>query len=87
VRLNPYRWRKVVLLTAGPLAYWGLALVPFSAKFRTIAGGYEARRWFKLAVIVSGSYEMTRKPPADLKHMSAATRVTTQDDNPLPPGV
>ena len=85
MRLNPYRWRKVVLLTAGPLAYWGLALVPFSAKFRTIAGGYEARRWFKLAVIVSGSYEVTRKPPADLKHMSAAKSGTSQDSSVPPP--
>jgi len=87
VWLNPYRWRRVVLQTAGPLVYWGLALIPLSVKFRTIAGGYEARRWFKLALIVSGSYEVTRKPPADLKYMSGDKRGTTQDSNPPPRGV
>ena len=84
MRLNPYQWRRVVLLTAGPLVYWGLAFVPLWVKFRTIAGGYEARRWFRLALIVSGAYEVTRKPPADLKLMSSAKRGTVQDSS-LPP--
>jgi hypothetical protein len=62
----------VLLLTVGPIAYWGLRHVPLWAKFRKISGGYEARRWFKRAVIVSGVYEATRRPSEDLNLMSSA---------------
>jgi len=79
VPLNPYRWRRAVLLTAGPVVYWGLPLVPLWVKFRTIPGGYEARRWFKLAVILSGAYGLMRKRSPDLELLSAVKCRTTQD--------
>jgi hypothetical protein len=66
VRLNVYRWRGLLLRTAGPLAFWGLRRLPLWAKFRKISGGYQARRWFKRAIVVSAAYEAARRPSRDL---------------------
>jgi hypothetical protein len=69
VRLNIYRWRTLLIYTAGPVAFWGLRWLPLWTKFRRIAGGYQARTWFKRAVRVSGAFEAMRRPSRDLDLM------------------
>jgi hypothetical protein len=66
VRLNVYRWRKLLLYTAGPVAFLTLRHLPLWTKFRKIPGGYQTRTWFKRAVVLSGSYEGSQRPSKDL---------------------
>ena len=72
MRLNVYRWRTLLLRTAGPLVFWSLRRLPLWAKFRRIPGGYQTRTWFKRAVIVSGAFEAMRRPSKDLDLLADA---------------
>jgi hypothetical protein len=46
--------------------------LPLWTKFHRIPGGYQTRTWFKRAVILSGSFEGTRRPSKDLDLLSDA---------------
>jgi hypothetical protein len=72
VRLNVYRFRRLLLHTVGPLAFWSLRRLPLWTKFRRIPGGYQTRTWFKRAVVVSGAFEAMRQPSKDLDLLANA---------------
>jgi len=74
VRLNVYRWRRLLLCTAGPLVFCTLRHLPLWTKFRRIPGGYQTRTWFKRAVVLSGVYEGSRSPSKDLDLLDAKAR-------------